>query len=132
MEIASERDLKNIINREKKYNNKENLPQDVELEEKFWNSIKRDRQLPDTKLVMVQSMHLVEKELSNYFTSQTDILLAKMVLSEERETDSYADVLQISSLPIEDRRKEVKKNKDRIKKVLDRNQVHSKLKRLLQ
>jgi hypothetical protein len=132
LEIAADRDLKNILQREKKHSNKQSLPEDVELEDKFWNNIRKDRQSTDEELIWNQSLELVDKELANYFTNEVDISLAKMVLSEKRETEAFSKVLQIQNLSIAEQRKEVKRNKDRVKKVLERNQVPLKLKSLLQ
>lgn len=132
LEIAADRDLKNILQREKKHFQKQNIPEDVELEEHFWNSVQRNNQSTDETMIHRESLESVDRELANYFECEKDILLAKMILSGERETDPFADVLNIRTLLIDEQRKEVKRNKDRIKKVLERNQIEEKLKRLLQ
>lgn len=132
LEIAAERDLINLLQREKRYFEKSNLPEDVELEEKFWNSIKRDTQATDGRIIEREIMHLIDKELSTHFLNETDITLAKMVFQGIRETDAFVEVLQIQGLKKEEQRREVKRHKDRIIKVIERNQIKSKLKSLLQ
>lgn len=132
LEIAADRDMRNILQREKKHFKKRNLPQDVELEEKFWNSVKKDEGSPDEQLIHNQSIEILHKELSNYFTNELDVRLAKLIIAGERETSTFSELLKIEELTIEKQRIEVKKHKDRIKKVLERNQIESKLKNLLQ
>lgn len=131
LEIAAERDLINLLQKEKKHNGKINLPEDVELEEKLWNSITEDTQPADVGLIMQEMMDIVDSELSNYFSTDSDILVAKMILQGIRETWSFAEALQIVELEPEEQRREVKKAKDRINKVIERNKVVSKLKNLL-
>ena len=132
LEIAADRDMRNILKREEKFLTKRQLPESVELEEIFWNGVKRDNQSADENLIRQQSFELVDKELSIHFTNEVDLLLAKMILLEERDTKVFSDVLKIQGLPMDEQRREIKRNKDRIKKVLERNQVQSKLKSLLQ
>ncbi|HLG40901.1 MAG TPA: hypothetical protein VI461_14575 [Chitinophagaceae bacterium] len=130
LEVAAERDLKNILVRENKHMEAQKAPNDVELHELFWNSISTDIKKPDEKLVFSEAMELVEKELATYFETETDIRLAKLVIAGERETEIYSAVLEIEELDIEEQRAEVKRNKDRIKKVLKRNGVEEKLKQI--
>lgn len=132
LEIAAERDLQNILQKNEKYSRKQNLPDNVELEEKFWNSIRKDKNSADSEIIHSELTEIVNKELANNFDNEVDILLAKMVLSKEREYNSFAEILNIDHLPTNVQTREVKKHKDRIKKVLQRNQVESKLKILLQ
>jgi|ERR1051326_8555567 hypothetical protein len=132
LEIAAERDLKNILVREKKHLETQKVPDNVELEEKFWNSISKNAKMPDGQLIFNESMALINKELANHFDNDLDLKLAKLVIAGERETDVFSGVLEIEELEIAEQRSEVKKNKDRIKKVLERNGVEEKLKKLLQ
>jgi RNA polymerase sigma-70 factor (ECF subfamily) len=132
LEVAAERDLLNILEREKRHAGKENLPEDVELEEIFWNTMKRDTQSIDEEIIARETMDWVHNELANYFPLETDIVLAKMILKGVRETDAFAEVLQIEKLQKEEQKKEVKRHKDRIIKVMERNQVVLKIKKILQ
>lgn len=132
LEIAAERDLINILSREKKHLQTRKAPQDVELEEKFWNSVTKEGKTADGQLIAKQSMQQINTELNNYFENELDIVLAKLVISGERETQVFSIALGIESLDALKQRKEVKKHKDRIKKVLLRNDVEGKLKKILQ
>jgi RNA polymerase sigma-70 factor (ECF subfamily) len=129
LEVAAERDLLNILEREKRHTGKENLPEDVELEEIFWNTIKRDTQSIDEKIIARETMDWIHKELANHFPLETDLVLAKMILQGVRETDAFAEALQIEKLQREEQKKEVKRHKDRIIKVMERNQVVLKIKK---
>lgn len=131
LEVAAERDLINLLQKENRHNGKIALPEDVELEEKLWNSITEDTQPADEGLIRQEIMELIDNELNNYFPTASDTLVAKMILQGVRETVAFAEVLQIGELGPEEQRKEVKKIKDRIIKVIERNQIVSKLKNLL-
>lgn len=130
LEIAAERDILNLLQKEKKHSKKINLPDDVELHENFWNSIVKEENLPDSDLISSQSLKKVEQELEKHFNKE-DLLLAKMVLIGERSTEVFSKVLKIEGLTIEEQKNEVKKVKDRIKKVIERNQIETKLKNIL-
>lgn len=130
--MAAKRDVLNIISRDKKHQGKINLPENVEVEENLWNSIKGDTHSTDEKIVQKESMILIEEELSKHFSDKRDIEMAKMIIQGERETESFAIILQIEELEKNKKQAEVKRNKDRIKKVIDRNKIESKLKNLLQ
>jgi hypothetical protein len=131
LEVAAERDLINILSKEAKQGKKENLPDDVELEVNFWNSIKKDQHGPENEMIAKETFELVAKEIANHFTSVTDRAMAVMIISGERETSAYVDVLQIQELTPQEQKNKVKKVKDRIKKVLDRKDVEDKIKDLL-
>ena len=131
LEVAAERDLKNILAKEKKHANREELPDDVELEEKFWNRITKTGGPTDGEVIESELLKNVNKELSNYFKNGTDVNLAKLVLVGERETEVFSELLQIKHMTIEEQRSEVKKHKDRIKKVIERNEVEKKIKSIL-
>ncbi|WDF54336.1 hypothetical protein [Mucilaginibacter sp. KACC 22063] len=131
LEIAAERDLKNILEKEARHGKKKNLPDDVELEEKFWNSIVKEQQQPENLLIKKETINLIDLELANHFDSTTDRVLASMIIAGERETRAYAAVLQISELTAAEQQDEVKRVKDRIKKVLERKDVEDKIKQFL-
>jgi len=131
LEMAAERDLLNILQKEKRHSNKKDLPDDVELQDIFWNNIKKDENLPDGNMVTSETFDLIENELKQHFSNDQDISLAKMILSGERATEAFAELLAINHLSLEEQRLFVKKTKDRIKKVIERNEVESKLKNIL-
>ena len=131
LEIAAERDLQNILEKEARHGKKKNLPGDVELEEKFWNSIVNEQQEPENQLIAKETIALIDSELAVHFESSEDRVMASMIISGERETKAYAAVLQINELTVEEQKNEVKRAKDRIKKVLERKEVEDKIKRFL-
>src|SRR5690606_30949671 len=108
LEVAAERDLINILAREKKHTKKKELPEDVELQEKLWNSKVDNTETTDTGIIREEVLDTIDKELANYFKTPLDISLAKLVLQKERETDVFAKVLGIKALPLEEQRAEVK------------------------
>lgn len=130
--LAAKRDLQNIIEKNKKYSGKLKSLTDVEVEENIWNRIEKNTHLPDAEIIQSESINLVNQELGNYFKNDCDLEIAKMILRGERETEAYAAILQIETLEKDKKQEEVKRHKDRIKKILDRNQVELKLKKMLQ
>lgn len=132
LEVAADRDLKNILNREKKHSLKKDLPEDVELHEKLWNSTVSNSGSTDSGMIHKELIEITDNELAHHFKTDRDISLAKLVLQKARETEVYAEVLGIQNLSIDNQRDEVKRHKDRIKKVLERNQVEQKINKLIQ
>jgi len=132
LEIAAERDLQNILAKEEKYLIAKKAPADVELEEIFWNSLIQDHTSADGELIINEMMAQVNGILGNYFRTDQDIKLAKLVISQERETKYFALILQIEDWSNEEQKMEVKRHKDRIKKTLERHLVIEQLKRLIQ
>ncbi len=131
LEIAAERDLKNILEREKKHLNRKKLPENVELAESFWNSIKRDNQPSDGNLLQREALKEIDTELSKHFKTQRDIAIAKCILLGERKTEIFSKLLNMESLDLVEQKKQVKKHKDRIKAILDRHGVEEKIKQIL-
>jgi len=131
LEVAAERDLQNILAKEAKHGIKKNLPEDVELETIFWNSIKKEQDGPEYQIIAKQTIGLVKTALAGHFDRSEDRIVAAMIIAGERETNAYSAVLQIDDLTQEEQMDEVKRVKDRIKKVLDRKGVVDKIKNLL-
>jgi DNA-directed RNA polymerase specialized sigma24 family protein len=75
---------------------------------------------PLGELLNKENQALLEKKLSEVFKQEKDILLAHLLLSGERKSSEYAKVLEIEHLPDDEQRQEVKRNKDRIDKVIKR------------
>jgi len=130
--MAAKRDLVNIIARNKNYQEKIKLPKDVEIEEKFRNRSQKSEYSPDEEIVLRESLQAIEIELRKYFLVDKDLELAKMIIRGEKNTEVFAVVLEIERLEKNEQQTEVKRHKDRIKKVLERNQIELKLKKLLQ
>lgn len=60
------------------------------------------------------------KDLTAIFDSPVDMEMAKLILQGERDTAAFAKVLGIDGSNIDEQRKEVKRQKDRIKKRIER------------
>jgi hypothetical protein len=129
--IAADRDLQNLLTKERKHLNRKDLPEDVELQEKFWNNIIKAHCSADDTIHIDEMMTAIQNLLESLFQNEKDVDLAWMVLAGERQTETYSEMLEIENLSISRQRAEVKKNKDRIKKVLERNVVENRIKSLL-
>ena len=68
----------------------------------------------------IASAAAVTETIRNLFPSEQDQKLAILVVEGVRATSSFAEVLGIADRPIDQQREIVKKQKDRIKKVLQR------------
>ena len=60
----------------------------------------------------------VQDEIDELFDDPKDRRMVELILDGERSTEAFAAVLGLESLPIEQQRSEVKRNKDRLKKRL--------------
>lgn len=130
--VAADRDLINIFQREKKHSNRKNVPEDVELEEHFWNTIIKPSDSTDDTIQIKETLTAVQNLLERFFPNDKDVTLAWMVLASERDTETYSEVLKLEKLTMHEQRHEVKKHKDRIKKVLERNDVGKRIKSFIQ
>jgi hypothetical protein len=122
--IDAEGDLKNAWAKKKREQNKFTIiKNEVEFDKQFGNSeIGKIKNLNTPNQIMIdkEADGILNAELKKHFDSARDIEMANLILARERDTNVYADVLEIAHLSFEEQQKEVKRNKDRIKKVLDR------------
>lgn len=122
--IDAEGDLKNAWAKRKKHQQKfEVIKNEVEFDEQFGNSETgkiRNLNTPSQIMIDKEAEGILNAELKKHFDSERDIEMANLILAKERETSVYAGVLEITHLNFDEQQKEVKRNKDRIKKVLDR------------
>jgi hypothetical protein len=122
--IDAEGDLKNVWAKKKNYQNKfEVIKNDVEFDEQFGKSESgkvRNLNTPNQILINNEASKILEAELKKHFNADKDIEMANLILAKERDTSLYAEVLGITHLEFEEQQQEVKRNKDRIKKVIDR------------
>lgn len=129
--MAAEGDLLNIMDREKKHDqNRKNISFDVELEEDFWNNIVRNEVNPENELVQHEVINKIERLLQEHFSNETDVEMAKMILRNDKKTDEFSKLLNIEHLSPEEQAAEVKRHKDRIKKVISRHDLLTKIKRV--
>ena len=132
LEIAAERDLINLLKKERKFLDfKNDLPSDVELEEKMWNRATRNGDSPESDFINKEVLYKIDEQFKNHFKNDRDIELAKLILGKVRETRRFSTVLEISELDIDEQQKLVKQHKDRIKKILDRHNIEVTLKNLM-
>lgn len=115
--MDAEGDLKNAWEKRKRQN--KNLLRSVELEENYGNRA-MEHHTPLENLIRKEDSKVLEKVLLELFSSESDIAIAGLMLAGERRTGEYARLLQIEHLETEEQRKEVKRNKDRIDKVIQR------------
>ena len=130
--VAADRDLQNILLREKKHLNRKDLPEDVELQENFWNTSIKPHGSADDTIQIEETMAIIHNFLESLFPNERDIILVYMILAGERETESYSEVLEIEELTKSEQRTEVNRHKDRIKKMLERNDAENRIKSLIQ
>jgi hypothetical protein len=132
LEIAAERDLINLLKKERKFLDfKNDLPSDVELEEKMWNRASGNGDSPESDFINKEVIHKIDEQFKNHFKNERDIELAKLILGKVRETSRFSTLLEISELDIDEQQKLVKQHKDRIKKILDRHNIEVTLKNLM-
>jgi hypothetical protein len=122
--MDSEGDLKNAWAGRAKHQQKfKIIVNEVEFDEQYGSKGTGEIQnmsTPTQIMIDNEAAKILDIELRKHFDSEKDIEMANLILAKERETDAYAVVLQITHLDFEEQRQEVKRNKDRIKKVLDR------------
>jgi RNA polymerase sigma-70 factor, ECF subfamily len=75
---------------------------------------------PEDALARRESDDATWRKLRELFTDPIDLELIKLMMEGVREADLYAALLGLSSLPAEERAREVKRHKDRVKKTIQR------------
>lgn len=116
--MDAEGDLKNAWEKYKRQTKK--LIRSVELEEKNGNSIVDEELDPINNLINKENIEILYKKLKILFTSNTDIEIAQLMLAGERRSSEYAKLLEIEGRPPEEQKLEIKKQKDRIDKIICR------------
>lgn len=123
--MAADGDYRNLRDKRRRFRVHETGVEDVEESASARN--KRIHTLADSDGVgpLSEAIHREDEEayrrfLNETFVDQVDRQLADLVLSNERSTDRFSEVLGIQDEPIEQQRKIVKNHKDRIKKRLER------------
>lgn len=111
--------LLNLLAREKKLSAPEKV---VELEavESVYEMTGCDPDDPEDALAQRESDDATWRKLREILTDPIDLELVKLMMEGVRETDRYAALLGLSSLPAEDRAGQVKRHKDRLKKTIQR------------
>lgn len=115
--MDAEGDLKNEWSKRKRQSKK--WGNYVELSENTGNS--RDWEVtPLENMIQKEQATVLDKLLGELFPVEPDFGLAQLMLAGERRTEEYARLLQIEHLDLEQQRREVKRTKDRLDKVIRR------------
>ncbi len=75
---------------------------------------------PEDDLARRESDDATWRKLRELLTDPIDLELIKLMMEGVRETDRYAALLGLTSLSAEERASEVKRHKDRVKKIIQR------------
>lgn len=123
--MAADGDFRNLRDKRYRFRVHETAVEDVEESASGRNRRIHTRADSDGVGPLSEAIYREDEEayrrfLDETFVDQVDRLLADLVLSNERSTDRFSEVLGIQNEPIEQQRKIVKKHKDRIKKRLER------------
>jgi RNA polymerase sigma-70 factor, ECF subfamily len=113
--MAAEGDLHNALAKEKRRRQKEISFKDVELGEAAGKS-----EVEDGNSETEPAEEKLRQALPRIFEDPKDLVMVEMMISGERTTEAFVEVLKLQHLPIEQQRREVKRHKDRLKKRLER------------
>lgn len=116
--MDAEGDLRNALEKIKRFQKK--LHQPVELDAKNGNREIEDGTDPFRELVAKENRTEVEDRLNSLFDNPTDRAMAQLMLDGERRSSEYAKLLGLAQSDEEAVRREVKRNKDRIDKIIRR------------
>lgn len=112
LNMSAEGDLRNALAKADRRRKRERRDESVELRSLAGNKDNADDQ--------VERNDRVDSKLKSLFPDLRDQQLAELIVEGVRSTDSFAEVLGIRHLDLEEQRREVKRHKDRIKKILKR------------
>ena len=116
--MAARRNVSNLLRGEKRRKVREekygraNLESSVELSRSAGNLLQKDNKKIQVQRPQVEALTILK--------DKKDQQIHELRLQGERRTQIFAQVLQIDHLPTEVQRREVKRAKDRIDKVLER------------
>ncbi len=118
LHMAAEGDLKNALSKAKRIQEKEILSEDVELMVTGGNTY-REPALEEVleRREMADDLHSL---LSTLFADPVDLRMANLILQGERSTQKFAELLGMQRLPVPECRRAVKREKDRVKKRMER------------
>jgi RNA polymerase sigma-70 factor (ECF subfamily) len=113
--MAAEGDLRNALAKVKRRQLREVLLEDVEDPRLAGN-----KDLDGRALDSALDLEKVRKSLDELFPDEADRQAVQLMLDGERSTEAYAQVWGLQTLSAEEQRREVKRNKDRVNKRLQR------------
>ena len=121
---AAERDLINVVAKDRRQRRGEQLTEDVEFTILHGNKpIEMEQISRDAETEMLERLDPAQSttdRLSGVMQTAQDKQLLELMISGERNTVAFAIVLGITDLSQSEQRKMVKKHKDRLKKQLQR------------
>lgn len=115
LKMSAEGDLLNALAKRKRLNEKIEFSEDVEL-----LADHRNRSTEPVDVTTQIEAEEASRVIDELFPDSRDRKLADLVIQGERSTDAYAEILGLDGVSPEQRRREVKRHKDRIKKRLER------------
>lgn len=113
--MAAEGDLRNALAKEKRRRQRETSLEVVELGVAGGN-IGVEVGNSETE----SEREKLRQALPRIFEDPKDLAIVELIISGERTTAAFVEVLQLRHLPVEQQRREVKRHKDRLKKRLER------------
>jgi RNA polymerase sigma-70 factor (ECF subfamily) len=113
--MAAEGDLRNALAKDKRRRHKEIPLEDVELEVAAGNS-----EIEEGNSDTESEREKLRQALPRIFGDPKDLAMVELMLSGERTTEAFVNVLELRHLPMDQQRREVKRHKDRLKKRLER------------
>ena len=111
--------LLNLLARQKNLSSPEKVVE-LETEKSVYEIAECEFADPEDDLARRESDDATLRKLRELLIDPIDLELVKLMMEGVRETDHYAALLGLSSLPIEERTRLVKRHKDRVKKTIQR------------
>ena len=112
LKMSAQGDLRNRIAKESRRRKKENAVEDVEL------SVFDGNEIMENEFAI--QWDEIERRLESVFDDLADRQAARLIIAGERATSTFVDIFSLHQHSPEEQRKEVKRQKDRIKKNLQR------------
>jgi hypothetical protein len=116
LKMSAAADLKNEFSKEGR--RRDHFAESVERPVELFNS--DGKGIPGEPKAADDSDRIVEETISQLFTSDQDRQIAMLIVDRVRSTAKFVEILGIANKPMLEQRKAVKREKDRIKKVLQR------------
>jgi DNA-directed RNA polymerase specialized sigma24 family protein len=113
--MAAEGDLRNALAKVKRGRQKEISLEDVDL----WG-VAGNSEIEAGNSETEPEREKLRQALPMIFEDPKDLAMVELMMSGERTTEAFAEVLKLQHLPVEQQRREVKRHKDRLKKRLER------------
>lgn len=120
--MAARGDLRNLLAKERRRDGRRVVLEDVELSAAGGES-RRDRDDPSRRLEIAEEAAAAMTRILGGLPdglSEADVQAISLILQKERSPQAFAELYGIQNLPEDDMRRDVKRHKDRLKKMLER------------